>query len=154
MYEIEIANSQDCLDIDEDLLRAVTVQTLSDEQVAKANISIALVNNATMRELNHRHLDCNYETDVLSFLLECDPVVENVPPASPRGMGKQIEGEVVLSAEMATQRAAEFDWTPREELALYLVHGLLHLVGYDDQTEPEKALMRTRERAILQHFQN
>jgi probable rRNA maturation factor len=50
---------------------------------------------------------------------------------------------------MASQSASRFGWSPAQELALYLIHGLLHLCGYDDGTEPERRLMRRRERAIL-----
>ncbi len=50
---------------------------------------------------------------------------------------------------MAVRSAPRFDWSPAEELTLYLVHGLLHLCGYDDLTEPERRLMRRRERTIL-----
>ena len=73
MYDIAIANSQQSVDVDEDFLRDVVEKTLSFEQVAAANVSVALVDNATIRALNRQHLDHDYDTDVLSFLLECDP---------------------------------------------------------------------------------
>jgi len=146
MYRIAITNAQDILKIDAEFLEQVTRQTLSAERVGEAEISIALVDNATIHDLNVRHLQHDEPTDVLSFLLDCRP-----PEAAeqPDDVGKQIEGEVVLSVEMAVQRAAEFGWTPHDELLLYLVHGLLHLCGYDDLSEAQREEMRSRERTNL-----
>ncbi len=151
MHQIEIANTQDCLKIDEAFLRQVAISTLVEEHVAEAHISVAIVDNATIRELNRQYLDCDHDTDVLSFLLECDPLQSPHDPSASRrrGSGKRIEGEVVISAEMALLRAGDFCWSPSEEIVLYLVHGLLHLVGYEDLCDAEKELMRSREQAIL-----
>ena len=63
-----------------------------------------------------------------------------------------IEGEVIVSAEMALQMAEQYHWHGADELCLYLVHGLLHLCGYDDLTEVEQIVMRQREREILRHW--
>ena len=60
-----------------------------------------------------------------------------------------LDGEVIVSTEMAVQMATEYHWSPRDELVLYLVHGVLHLIGYDDQNDEDKRRMRTRERAAL-----
>ena len=62
----------------------------------------------------------------------------------------RIDGEIVVSVETALNRADECGYSPYEELVLYLVHGLLHLVGYDDTDDAESQVMRSRERAILQ----
>jgi probable rRNA maturation factor len=106
-----------------------------------------------MRELNIRHLQHDYDTDVLSFLFEARGGSWTPADAEGlRGAGKRIEGEIIISADMACDMAQDFGWSPREELLLYLVHGLLHLAGYDDQTESEQALMRSRERTILSRW--
>lgn len=150
MYEIDVANQQDHLEIDEAFLREVAERTLAEEQVAGAEISVAVVDNATIHRLNRQYLQHDDETDVLSFVLQVEGRQEFSPGESgPRGAGKRIEGEVILSAEMAARRAAEFLWSPHHEVVLYLVHGLLHLVGYDDLTEVEQRVMREREGAIL-----
>ena len=149
MFCVEIADSQSAVAIAEESLHEIIERTLREEQVAAAEISIAIVDNATIRELNRRYLEHDFDTDVLSFLLEADGPETPPPPGSPRGAGKRIEGEIIVSAEMAAQRAAEFGWSPGDELVVYLVHGLLHLTGYDDLTEPERRLMRAREREIL-----
>lgn len=164
-YSIDIANEQDHLAIDEERLREVVRRTLDLEGVASAEISLAIVDDATIHELNRRHLDHDYATDVLSFLLErADRRAngqETAAGAESRGPGaaagggfsptsiSYLEGEIVASAEMAARRAAEFGWSPGDELVLYVVHGLLHLTGHDDGAEEEQTRMRSREREIL-----
>jgi probable rRNA maturation factor len=158
MYAIAITDSQDIIPLDVSMLRDVTQKTLLEEGVASAVIGLALVDNKSIRNLNRQHLNHDYDTDVLSFLLECDVAArgeitpEDTPQPRPRGLGKRIEGEVVISTETAAQAAARYGWSPQNEVVLYLVHGLLHLVGYDDQSESEKRMMCTRERDILRLF--
>ncbi|MEO1994765.1 MAG: rRNA maturation RNase YbeY [Planctomycetaceae bacterium] len=148
MYQIDIADRQDCLPIDQSHLRRVAESVLRDESVTNAQLSIALVDGPSMRELNRAYLDHDYDTDVLSFDLS-DAVSAHIGENASQQTGRSIEGEIVISSEMAAQVAAGFDWSPQDEVVLYLVHGLLHLVGYDDSTVEQKAVMRTRERELL-----
>lgn len=134
---IAIANQQQVLKLSAARLRQVVRKTLEAEEVADAEISIALVDDAAMHELNRRHLAHDYPTDVLSFELSA--------PAAPC-----LEGELIISAETAVRQAEEFGWSPQDEVTLYLVHGLLHLCGYDDHGARQKREMRARECAILQ----
>lgn len=162
-YQIDIHNAQSSVLLEEAFLRDVAVHVLQAERVAAAQISIALVDNATIRRLNRDYLSHDEETDVLSFLL--DSSVRPAPARRgdtcggaasadvvPRGAGKRLEGEVVISAEMAAAVAPDFRWTPRDEVVLYLVHGLLHLAGYDDLDPAERRLMRRRECVMLERW--
>lgn len=151
-YEVEIADQQTSLSVDRDRLCRVVRETLEHEQVRAAQVSVAIVDGPTMRRLNADHLQHDFDTDVLSFLFD---VQQRQPAASgsPRGAEKSIEGEVIVNADMALQRAAEFHWSPQDELVLYVVHGLLHLVGYDDLSPDEKRVMRSREQDILSLWQ-
>ena len=150
MFQIDINDDQDRLELPADWLREIVEHTLTQEQVRSAEISVAVVDNATIWRLNRRHLQHDYPTDVLSFLLESDP--ETPSRSGPRGAGRRIEGEVIVSAEMALQMSAQYHWRGADELCLYLVHGLLHLCGYDDLTPDEQIIMRQRERDILQFW--
>ncbi len=146
-YLIEFANQQQSFAlIDEKRLREIMQRVLTEEKVVAAEISIALVDHAEMRALNKQYLNHDYNTDVLSFLLECHQVEDS---SSLRGCGKQIEGQLIVCTEMAIESAATFHWKPEDELTLYLVHGLLHLLGYDDLSETEQQLMRKREQQLL-----
>ncbi len=115
-----------------DLMR----RTLLAEGHREASVSLALVDQASIHEINRVHLGHDWPTDVISFpLSNPDDVV--------------LSGELVVSAEMAVLTAADSGVEPREELALYIVHGLLHLCGHDDTTESGAAEMRRREDEIL-----
>jgi probable rRNA maturation factor len=150
--EIEISNLQSHLSISDARVRKVVRTVFAAEQVAGATVSIALTDNATIRRINRDYLQHDYDTDVLSFLFEslCVARRHAGPIPNPwRAAGRHLDGEVVVSCQMAAAAAVRFGWSPRDELTLYLVHGLLHLCGYDDQTPRERRLMRERERVIL-----
>jgi len=138
MIEIESANEQSTLDVDEDRLREAVVMVLVDAGIDRANISVAIVDDPTIHALNRRYLQHDGPTDVLSFLLDRSE--------------ESLEGEVVVSADTAAGSAAQFGWSARDELLLYVVHGILHLVGCDDGLPEDRADMRRRERASLARF--
>lgn len=147
-YPVEIANRQHHLNVDEDFLRDAVTRVLVEERVAAATISLAIVDDPEIHRINRQFLEHDEPTDVMSFLLECEPPVSD-EEAIPRGAGKRINGEIVVSAETAVRMAARYGWNPRHELLLYVVHGLLHLCGYDDLTDRERPIMRARERDML-----
>ena len=149
-YDIQIRDDQTHLVLDPAWILGVVEQSLKCEEVQSAEISIAVVDDPTIRRLNRSYLQHDYATDVISFLLD-GPESRQGDPA-PRGRGKILSGEVIVSAEMAQSRAEEFGWHAEKELCLYLVHGLLHLCGYDDQTAAELSLMRQREQLVLEHW--
>jgi len=97
---------------------------------------VALVGDATMRRLNRRYHDRAGSTDVLTF------------PGTPGG-GSPVLGEVVISLPRARTQARRFGHPVRREVALLLVHGILHLRGYDDRTGAAAARMQALVEAIL-----
>ena len=167
MYDIEVADNQDCLTISRERVLQIVRVTLEAEQIASASISVAIVDNPTIHELNRQYLSHDYETDVLSFLLDefppaCDDEFhsdDGIPneldlatnAAASRGRaGWTINGEVIVSSQMACDLAPDYDADPLHELTLYIVHGLLHLCGYDDLTADELPFMRARECAVFE----
>ena len=136
MIEVEISDTQGHLRTDPSELIDLARRVLLGEGRRNASISIALVDQASIHTLNRVHLRHDWPTDVISFTLS--------NPDEPA-----LAGELVVSAEMAIATAAEDGVEPRDELALYIVHGLLHLCGYDDSTGPDAAEMRRREDEIL-----
>ena len=117
-------------------MRAVARAVLDGEGVAEAELSLAFVDNPTIHRLNKRYLDHDEPTDVLSF------------PLSEPG-AKRLAGELVIGAEVAQAAARERGHDVQAELALYVIHGLLHLCGLDDNTDEGAAQMRQRERHYL-----
>lgn len=153
-YHIDISDQQSLLAIDQTELKTILRQVLRDEDVAAADISVAIVDNDTIWDLNQRYLCHDYPTDVLSFLLDVQRTVEDDGSGVDRrrGFGKSIDGELIVSAEMAIEMAEQYGWTARDEFVLYAVHGLLHLCGYDDLSDRERELMRSRERDVLKRW--
>lgn len=142
MYRITLTNRQSALQIDRARLRRIAETVLREEGIASAEISLAIVDDEQIRALNRRHLGHDDPTDVLSFLLESGE-------AGADASGRWIEAEIVVSAETALREAPRYGWTADCELALYVVHGLLHACGYDDSTPQQKRRMRRREREVL-----
>lgn len=137
MPKISIANPQEAVEIDRGRMREVARAVLQGEDIADYEISLAFVDNETIHRLNMRYLKHDEPTDVLSF------------PLSDPG-AKKLAGELVIGTEVAKAEAAERGHDVHAELALYVIHGLLHLCGYDDQTDEGAAEMRRREKHYLQ----
>ena len=139
---IQIADQQETLVLEgacgESCLGEAVRSILAEAGVVEAQISLAVVDNPTIHVLNRKYLDHDYPTDVLSFVLERTE--------------DWLEGEVIVSADTAVATAGQYGWTPEEELLLYVIHGTLHLVGYDDGTDTDRAEMRSREAACLARF--
>src|SRR5947207_15795210 len=137
MIRVKIANQQEFVPLDWAKFREIGTAVLEGEGIKEANVSLAFVDNPTIHRLNKQFLDHDEPTDVLSF------------PLSGPG-AKALEGEVVIGAEVARAQAADRGHDEQAELALYVVHGLLHLCGYDDTTPAAARRMRERERHYLQ----
>jgi probable rRNA maturation factor len=151
-FTIDVGDAQERLAVDLARLRDVAVDVLRHEGVLSASISVALIDGATMQELNRQHLGHDYDTDVLSFLLDSKEAVSETRRQEgdkPRGAGKSLDGEILISTDVAAVVSERFEWSAEDEVTLYLVHGLLHLAGYDDLSPDEKTLMRQAERRHL-----
>lgn len=122
--------------MDRSRMRQAARTVLESEGVTEAEISIAFVDDATIHQLNKRYLDHDEPTDVLSF------------PLSEAG-SKKLSGELVIGAEVAKRQAEERGHDVQAEMILYVIHGLLHLCGYDDKSVADALEMRERERHYL-----
>jgi probable rRNA maturation factor len=101
-----------------------------------AELEVVLTGDAMIARLNRRFLGHRGPTDVLTFPGE-------------RRLGDPVVGEVIISVERARAQAAAARWSVGREVALLLVHGVLHLGGYDDHSRRAAAAMRERERVVL-----
>jgi probable rRNA maturation factor len=137
MLRVKIASPQEAVPLDRARLRDVARAVLEGEGVAAASVSLAFVDDPTIHRLNKQFLGHDEPTDVLTF------------PLSGPG-AKALEGEVVIGAEVARAQAAQRGHDEQAELGLYVIHGLLHLCGYDDTTAQAARAMRERERHYLQ----
>ncbi len=124
--------------VDGGRIKAAVRAALQAEGIERAAVSVAVVDDATIAGLSARFLGEGEPTDVLSFVLERED--------------GYLEGEVVVNAQRAAAEACRFGWSPADELLLYVVHGTLHLAGYEDTTSDGRQAMRRRERACLARF--
>ena len=137
--------------IDVDNLRAALQHALAEEQVGSAILSVTIVDNESIHAVNQDHLQHDFPTDVISFALEWTHP-EHTEPGSgavDRSVGAAIEGEILVGGEYAAADSHDAGWPLQSELTLYVVHGMLHICGYDDLSPHEKQIMRSREKSIL-----
>jgi probable rRNA maturation factor len=139
MSRISIAVPQEIVPIDRGRMREAVRAVLGGEDVADYEISLAFVDDSTIHRLNQRYLQHDEPTDVLSF-----------PLSEPNAA--KLSGELVLGVEVATEQAAARGHDVGDELTLYVIHGLLHLCGYDDHDDADRAAMRERERYYLRQL--
>src|SRR3954447_6496572 len=120
MTRVSVANPYE-QPLDFAALKAAAKAVLDGEGVHEGKVTLAFVNNPHVHRLNKQFLDHDEPTDVLTF-----PYTE--PGA------KKLEGEVVIGYEVAAEHAADRGIPVGQELVLYVIHGCLHLCGYDDKT--------------------
>ena len=135
---ILVANRQRRMDVAAGDVRKVVRGVYRAEGSRAPELSIAVVDDATIRELNRAHLGHDWATDAITFSFAADP--------GPDG----VRGEVVVSAETALREAEGRGTDPRHELLLYVAHGTLHLLGWEDDTPARRRRMNGRAAQILE----
>ncbi len=131
---IEIANLQKHYDIKKNKIKGAVEEVLGKEG-KDANLSFAFVDNNEIKKLNKRYFDSDEVTDVIAFPLSNH---KNV-----------ISGEIIVSVETAVDTAGKGRINIEGEILLYVVHGLLHLLGYSDDTREDSKIMHDMESKIL-----
>ncbi len=159
-------------DLSEEWTRMVAEQALAAALPGDppGQVSLLFTDDATVRGLNLRFRSLDETTDVLSFsaefpghwegeddppdpgfMVEGDGGADAVGFVLPPGHSAPL-GEVIISCPQARRQAAEKGWGYRRELALLVVHGVLHLVGHDHLEQAETELMQARERLALERI--
>ena len=122
IYDIEVT-----ADIDDDWINSTCKNILNDKDKNTASISIILTNDKKLLQLKNQYFQQNLLTDVITFNLEED--------------GDPIEGEIYISLNRVSENAIKFKQDIGIELKRVIIHGILHLLGYDDQTTQQKKIM-------------
>ena len=138
MIRVSVANPYE-QPLDFQALKAAAMAVLQGEGVAAGKVTLAFVDDPHIHRLNKQFLDHDEPTDVLTF-----------PYTDPGA--KKLEGEVVIGVEVAKEYAADRGHDINLELVLYVVHGCLHLCGYDDTTPAATKRMRAKEREYLRQL--
>jgi len=128
---IAVKNLQKKFSVPEKLIRQAAQKALRKLK-SNRDISIVLVSPKRMRGINKKYLNHDYVTDVLSF-----------------DLGDEA-GEIVICPQVASVNARHHQTSTQHEIMLYVVHGILHLAGFDDKSETDKKIMRKMESKILE----
>jgi rRNA maturation RNase YbeY len=135
---IDISQAHPVRSLDEAALARLLRHVADAEGFALRSLGVVLADHETVHRLNREFLDHDYVTDVLSFSLDEDAAAEGI-----------VDGEVYVDLDTAAERAPEFGATFEEEAFRYVIHGLLHLMGYDDATDADRDAMRRLEDTYL-----
>jgi probable rRNA maturation factor len=132
-------------------LQGMAEQVLVAER-AGSNVELGLViaSQERVRELNRSYLGRDEPTDVLAFSML--PAGGDLPPFVPPPDGVLHLGEVVISFPQAVIQAEEHGHSVKREVAILIIHGVLHLLGYSDEKPELKRLMSARESEILSYI--
>ncbi len=125
-------NNQSGIEVDKKFVRASAMAALKMEKIKDKEVSIAFVKKDEIRKLNKWHRKLDKATDVLSF--EGDK-------------SSNFLGEIIISPEVVKQRLGDYF---EKSLAHVIIHGVLHLAGYDHAKVRDRVIMREREEKILQ----
>jgi rRNA maturation RNase YbeY len=136
-HPLSIEHDHPSRTVDEETVETLVRHVLEAEDATPVHVSIVLADHDTVRRLNAAYLDHDYNTDVLSFSLQEETA-------------STAEGEVYVDLDTAAERHEEFDTTFEREAYRYVVHGVLHLLGYDDATEEGQETMRALEDEYLE----
>lgn len=144
---VELSDEQDD-PLELDAMRRLANAVLHGERLPdNASVSLNFVSDATMAALNQAHMGRRGPTDVLSFPIEAlSPGL--VPEVDPEGPPLLL-GDVVICPAQVRRQAAAAEVPFPDEMALMVVHGMLHLLGYDHEADDEAEVMEQRERELL-----
>lgn len=148
--EINITNMQNLIlnpDL-ESFIEKVLGQAMALEELEHSTeVSVVLVDNDYIQQLNKTYRGLDKPTDVLSFALE--EMTEDEPDFFEAEESERVLGDIVISLERAKEQAEEYGHSFEREVAFLAVHGLLHLLGFDHIDKEDEVVMRAREENIL-----
>jgi len=162
--DIYAADEQHDHEIDLERWTKLALGALTDEGVrGLAEVSLIFADEVTIADLNQQFMGKTGPTDVLSFPIDGDPEPSGrVPDGGGSGPGEppspeipQLIGDVVLCPAVAARNALEHHVSFDDEIALLIVHGILHLLGWDHVEDEEAERMEARERELLtRHYRS
>jgi len=137
--KVTVKNLQKIIPINPRKITEVIFKVLSSEKIKKpGEINILVVGDKEIKEFNLLYLGCNSVTDVISF---DDSTTK-----------RELLADIVVSAEAARRNARIFKTVPLYELYLYVIHGILHLVGYDDNNKKNRVIMHQKEEYLCSNI--
>jgi probable rRNA maturation factor len=126
---IDVVNRQRLARIDRRRFERLASETLAAVDRANASLTVAFVRDVTIRSLNHKYRGKDSATDVLSF-----PLIDQQSDDSLAGESERL-GDVVISTDTALTQAREAGHSIQREMSELVIHGVLHLCGYDHEAD-------------------
>lgn len=137
--------------VDEKRVQALALQVLAAEGMAKPyEVSLAFTDSETVQRLSRDYRKLDEPTDVLAFSLRDRPDANCLFVMPPDGVTHL--GEVIISCPKAAEQARQQGYSSDRELALLIIHGMLHLLGYDHEQPDDERKMKERERSLLDRW--
>jgi probable rRNA maturation factor len=156
MIEPEISISVEqklAVSLEESWLQRIALSTLEAEGVtSSAEMGLVITDSKTIQKLNRTYRGEDQPTDVLAFHMSPEMSQESELHFVGPPNGVHHLGEVVISYPQAVRQAQEQGYGVAQELALLIVHGILHLLGYDDETTEGQQQMKAKENEILKRL--
>jgi probable rRNA maturation factor len=135
--------------VDEGWVRRIAQTVLKAEGVAPPyEVSLVFTDSEMVKQLNRDYRGVDEPTDVLAFYMLPQKGADSSFALPPDGVTRL--GEVIISYPQAAEQAREQGHSPERELALLVIHGILHLLSYDHEEPEEESKMRERERELLE----
>ena len=135
--------------VDEGWVKKIVRQVLKAEGVAPPyEVSLVFTGSEMVKQLNRDYRGVDEPTDVLAFYMLPKKGADSSFALPPDGVTRL--GEVIISYPQAVAQAKEQGHSPQRELALLVIHGILHLLGYEHEEPEEESEMRARERELLE----
>ncbi|MYF39974.1 MAG: rRNA maturation RNase YbeY [Rhodothermaceae bacterium] len=132
--EVSVTVAHQELEFDPNLIEHLVSRVVEGEDQCIRQLEITLMSAEELRELNRSWRNADYDTDVLSFSLSD---------------GNALDGEIYVSLDFARTHCQTYGATYTEEVCRYIVHGMLHLLGYEDDTARGARTMRSKEDQYL-----
>ena len=135
-------------DLDAERWAPLAAAVLRDEGVRQGELGLRFVDSGTMTELNATHMGAHRPTDVLAFPIDGATGAAHPPEQVPL-LGDVVVCPAYAAAQAPDHAGAGHDGSLGDELALLVVHGVLHVLGYDHQSDEDAAVMKAREQELL-----
>ncbi|HZJ82793.1 MAG TPA: rRNA maturation RNase YbeY [Clostridia bacterium] len=158
---LDLDNRQDIIEVTREiksLIKRCAATTLNMHNFPLVgSVSIILVDNPTIADINSEYRNVQGDTDVLSFPIinidldrfAIDELSNDIDPET----GSVILGDIMISMDKAMQQAIDYGHSFQRELGFLVVHGMLHLLGYDHIVDADRDIMRAKEESILKNLE-
>ncbi len=141
--KIDIINEQNSLRVNSKRIEKLIQSVLKGEKAKQRSLTLLVCGDAKMKALHKKYFGKKTSTDVISFGVETDYIAPGE---------EDYLGDIVVSAEMAISTAPKYNTQPQREFERYIVHGLLHLLGYDDIEPADYKKMHSVQEVYLDRF--